>query len=66
MTEDNAGERAPLAPIDIDVVATFPPREDGIATFTRDLLEAACMDEAGITARIAAITDPGSHYAYPR
>jgi len=66
MTEDNAGENAPLAPIDIDVVATFPPREDGIATFTRDLLEAVCADEVGITARIAAITDPGSYYAYPR
>jgi hypothetical protein len=50
----------------LGVVSTFPPREDGIATFTRDLLDAVCRAHSGITARIAAITDPGSYYAYPR
>jgi glycosyltransferase involved in cell wall biosynthesis len=50
----------------LGVVSTFPPREDGIATFTRDLLDAVCGAHSGITARIAAITDPGSYYAYPR
>ena len=55
-----------MTPINIDVVSAFPPREDGIATFTRDLLDAVCVDKAGITARIAAITDPGAYYAYPR
>ena len=50
----------------LGVVSTFPPREDGIATFTRDLLDAVCGARSGIMARIAAITDPGSYYAYPR
>jgi hypothetical protein len=50
----------------LGVVSTFPPREDGIATFTRDLLDAVCGAHSGIIARIAAITDPGSYYAYPR
>src|ERR671933_119808 len=50
----------------LGVVSTFPPREDGIATFTRDLLDAVFTAHSGITARIAAITDPGSYYAYPR
>src|SRR5690348_4643816 len=52
--------------LNIGVVSTFPPREDGIATFTRDLLDAVCQTGSGISARIAAITDPGAHYAYPR
>jgi glycosyltransferase involved in cell wall biosynthesis len=50
----------------LGVVSTFPPREDGIATFTRDLLEAVTGEPSHITARIAAITDPGSYYEYPR
>jgi hypothetical protein len=50
----------------LGVVSTYPPREDGIATFTRDLLDAICETGSGITARIAAITDPGSYYAYPQ
>jgi len=50
----------------LGVASTFPPREDGIATFTRDLMDAVCGTRSGISARIAAITDAGSHYAYPR
>jgi glycosyltransferase involved in cell wall biosynthesis len=50
----------------LGVVSTYPPREDGIATFTRDLLDAVCAAHSGLFARIAAITDAGSHYAYPR
>ena len=49
----------------VGVASTFPPREDGIATFTRDLVHGVCGAYGGIGARIAAITDPGSHYAYP-
>ncbi len=53
--------------LSLGVVSTFPPREDGIATFTRDMLDAICHHaDADIVARIAAITDPGSFYAYPR
>ncbi len=50
----------------VGIASTFPPREDGIATFTRDLLAGVCGTRLGISARIAAITDPGSYYAYPR
>jgi len=48
------------------MVSTYPPREDGIATYTRDLLEAVCMPPSRVTAQIAAITDPDAFYAYPR
>src|SRR6478672_5203632 len=48
------------------MVSTYPPREDGIATYTRDLLEAVCTSSSRVTAQIAAITDPDAFYAYPR
>ncbi len=49
-----------MARLTLGVASTFPPREDGIATFTRDLLTGVCGTDTGITARIAAITDHGS------
>lgn len=52
--------------LNLGVVSTYPPREDGIATYTRDLLEAICTRSSRITAQIAAITDPDAFYAYPR
>jgi polysaccharide biosynthesis protein PslF len=52
--------------LNLGVVSTFPPREDGIATYTRDLLYAVCSRESQVTAQIAAITDPDAFYAYPR
>ncbi|HWE61956.1 MAG TPA: glycosyltransferase family 4 protein [Chloroflexota bacterium] len=55
-----------MARLRLGVVSTFPPREDGIATFTRDLLDAVCHAQSEIEARIAAITDLGSYYNYPR
>lgn len=55
-----------MSNVHLGVVSTFVPREDGIATYTRDLLHAVCARQAGITARIAAITDPESYYVYPR
>jgi glycosyltransferase involved in cell wall biosynthesis len=54
-----------MAAVTLGVVSTFPPREDGIATYTRDVLQATCTRQSGITAHIAAITDPESYYAYP-
>jgi glycosyltransferase involved in cell wall biosynthesis len=48
------------------MVSTYPPREDGIATYARDLLEAVCTPTSHVTALIAAITDPDAFYAYPR
>ncbi|MDB5077358.1 MAG: glycosyl transferase group 1 [Chloroflexi bacterium] len=54
-----------LTHLDLGVVSTYPPREDGIATFTRDLLDAVSQTGADIAPRIAAITDPGSYYNYP-
>lgn len=52
--------------LNLGVVSTYPPREDGLATYTRDLLQAVCTRESRITAQIAAITDPDAFYAYPR
>ncbi len=52
--------------LQLGVVSTYPPREDGIATYTRDLLEAVCTKASGITPQIAAITDPDAFYVYPR
>ena len=54
-----------MAQVTLGVASTFPPRQDGIATFTRDLLAAVAVADVGITARVAAITDPAAHYAYP-
>ncbi len=51
--------------LNLGVVSTYPPREDGIATYTRDLLEAICTRSSRVTAQIAAITDPDAFYAYP-
>jgi glycosyltransferase involved in cell wall biosynthesis len=52
--------------LNVGVVSTYPPREDGIATYTRDLLEAICTRLSRVTAQIAAITDPDAFYVYPR
>jgi len=52
--------------LELGVVSAYPPREDGIATYTRDLLEAVCACAPHIRAKSAAITDPDAFYAYPR
>jgi glycosyltransferase involved in cell wall biosynthesis len=52
--------------VTLGVVSTFPPREDGIATFTQDLLQAVSTPQSHIVARVAAITDAESFYAYSR
>lgn len=55
-----------MAQLHLGVVSAYPPREDGIATYTRDLLEAMCTRTSHITPQIAAITDPDAFYTYPR
>ena len=50
----------------LGVVSTYPPREDGIATYTRDVLHAVRAGPDRITAEVAAITDSEAFYAYPR
>jgi glycosyltransferase involved in cell wall biosynthesis len=54
-----------MTAVHLGVVSTYPPREDGIATFTRDLVQAIRAPRAHISARIAAISEPDSFYAYP-
>lgn len=46
-------------------VASYPPRECGIATFTRDLVSAVNRLHPAASGRIVAVTDPGKIYDYP-
>ncbi len=46
-------------------LASYPPRECGIATFTRDLVTAVNHLNADAPGRIVAINDPARSYAYP-
>jgi glycosyltransferase involved in cell wall biosynthesis len=47
-------------------VASFPPRECGIATFTRDLVTAIDRLGTATEGAVVAMNDPGGNYAYPR
>jgi glycosyltransferase involved in cell wall biosynthesis len=57
------GPRA--APLSIGVVATYPPRICGIATFTQDLVRAVGQSSHGARLRVAAMTRPPGDTAYP-
>jgi len=46
-------------------VASFPPRECGIATFTRDLVAAVDRLSPLRSGHILAVNDPGRTYGYP-
>jgi glycosyltransferase involved in cell wall biosynthesis len=46
-------------------VASYPPRECGIATFTRDLVAAIDRRNESSPGHIVALNDPGHSYAYP-
>jgi polysaccharide biosynthesis protein PslF len=46
-------------------VASYPPRECGIATFTHDLVTAADRLNAAQPSDLLAINDPGRSYVYP-
>lgn len=48
----------------LGVVSTFPPREDGLANFTRDLLAALPAGAGPREVMAAAITEPGGHRTY--
>jgi glycosyltransferase involved in cell wall biosynthesis len=47
-------------------VSSYPPRACGIATFTRDLSDAAVQSGRNVGTRIAAINDEGAIYSYPQ
>jgi polysaccharide biosynthesis protein PslF len=46
-------------------VGSFPPRECGIATFTRDLVAAVDRSSPLRSGHIVAVNDPGRVYGYP-
>jgi glycosyltransferase involved in cell wall biosynthesis len=46
-------------------VSTYPPREDGLATFTRDLLDGVRAAGGCVERQIAAITAPRARHDYP-
>lgn len=50
----------------VTLVGSYPPRACGIATFTRDLSDALVNSDRGVSPRVAAITDEGALYRYPR
>jgi glycosyltransferase involved in cell wall biosynthesis len=49
----------------ITYVASFPPRECGIATFTRDLSQSVARIPGQETFQVAAITEEEGHHHYP-
>lgn len=49
----------------LGVISTYPPREDGIATYTRDVLHGIGARGRVTDMRIAAICEPGTNHTYP-
>lgn len=47
-------------------ISSYPPRACGIATFTRDLSDAAAGCGRNVSTRVAAINDEGAIYSYPK
>jgi len=57
--------RFPAGPLNVMFVGSYPPRECGIATFTRDTRQAIRQIDRGGAAGVIALNDPGATYAYP-
>ncbi len=53
------------APLSIAVVGTYPPRICGIATFTKDLVQAVGQNSHGARVRVAAMTRQPDATTYP-
>lgn len=49
----------------ISFLGNFPPRQCGIATFTRDLRQAVAGQRSLWDCPVLSVTDPGRRYAYP-
>jgi glycosyltransferase involved in cell wall biosynthesis len=49
----------------IGFLGDFPPRQCGIATFTRDLHQAVTRQRPEWSSPVLSVTDPGFHYDYP-
>jgi glycosyltransferase involved in cell wall biosynthesis len=49
----------------ISFLGDFPPRQCGIATFTRDLHQAVSRQRPEWTTPVMSVTDPGFRYDYP-
>ena len=49
----------------ISFLGNFPPRQCGIATFSRDLHQAVSRQRPEWSTPVLSVTDPGYHYDYP-
>lgn len=47
------------------IIGNFPPRQCGLATFTRDMYNCLAQALPGATWTVAAMNDPGNTYDYP-
>ena len=52
--------------ITVAFVSSYPPRQCGIATFTRDLAQAVCKAPGIKDFKVVAINEPGGLHRYPR
>jgi glycosyltransferase involved in cell wall biosynthesis len=77
MNPESASDRAPereppprltsvASALRVAFVGTYPPRQCGIATFTRDLQQAVAGAGPSVVPMILALTDSGGRYDYPR
>lgn len=65
MENTRTNERAGLSRVNICLIGSYPPRECGIATFTRDLRNAISEPEGKVESTIIAVTNTPRSYVYP-